>query len=435
MSRANVSQSNSRRSHRPHPGHCQPDGGASRPHGRAKPASPTLKTIPLKIFDETLRDGEQQAGVFFDYETKHTLAHLIAKAGVSYIDIMPFVDRSEEQLVKALISEGLSAVVSPAVMMGKRFIDHARSCGARRIILFHAVSDRLMFLRDAEARRSHFFGNRSIDDGIPDAVIAQVRREVLDKIQENLRYATSEEVGLEVDFAAEDASRADPGFLIECIRKFRPYVGHFMLCDTVGTLSPEKTYNWVHDLLGATDHAPLAVHFHNDLGMALENTIQGVLAGATMVSGTFLGIGERAGNVALEQVFNGLRVRFGVEVEGIDYESVEAVTESMRGLGVAPAPPYSATARRHETGIHVNSFLRDPKSYSIFAYEEPEIWFGKCSGASNFQYLFEKRLSRTLPAEAYDRMRTRIKELSIEQKRCFSSEEVLRLIEGGALDG
>src|SRR4051812_30766109 len=221
MSRTNgCSNTLTRRATRPQTAKSRPEIGATRQDG---PSKAGLPTIPLKIYDETLRDGEQQAGVIFDYETKHKLAHLIAKTGVSYIDIMPFIDRSEEQLVKTLVSEGLSTIIAPAAMMGKRFIDHARACGARRIILFHSVSDRLMFLRDAEARRSFFFKNKSIDDGVPDAVIAQIRRDVIDKILENLRYATSPDVGLEVDFAAEDASRADFGFLVECIRKFRPY--------------------------------------------------------------------------------------------------------------------------------------------------------------------------------------------------------------------
>lgn len=393
-----------------------------------------MQPISLKVFDETLRDGEQQAGLFFSYETKYELAQLIAKTGVDYLDIMPMIDGSEERLVRSLVEDGLGTLITPAVMTGKRFVDHAKACGVKRIILFHAVSDRLMFFRDAEARRSELFRNKPFDDAIPNGVVERIRHRVKEQILECLRYATSPEVGLEVDFAAEDASRADYQFLAECIREFRPYLGHFMLCDTVGMLNPERAYGWVQELRESTNNAPLAVHFHNDLGMALENTIQAVLGGAEMISGTFGGIGERAGNAALDQVLHGLKVRFGVEVDGIDYDSVERVAAYLRDIGAVAAAPYSPAARRHETGIHVNSLLRDSRSYSIFPFEEPEIWFGKCSGASNFQYLFEKQLDTALPAEEYQRMRSKIKALSISEGRCFSCDEVKKLYEQGFFD-
>jgi benzylmalate synthase len=393
-----------------------------------------MSTIPLEIFDETLRDGEQQAGLFFSYEDKKKLARLISQTGVHRIDIMPMVDDSEEQLLKALVADGMGSLLAPATMMGKTFIDHAKSCGVERIILFYAVSDRLLFLRDPEIRRNLMFRDKTVDDNIPEVVLGRVRKNMTRKVLQNLQYATSEAVGLKVDFAAEDASRADFDFLGHCIREFRPYVENFMLCDTVGILSPEKAFNWVSQLLEVTNHAPLAVHFHNDLGLALENTIQAVIAGASMVSGTFNGIGERAGNVALEQVLNGLKIRFGLEVEGIDYDAVERVATHLNQLGIRPALPYSKAAQAHETGIHVNSILRDRKSYSTFEHEELEIWFGKYSGSSNFQYLFEKCLDRPLTKDRYNHMRGVIKALSLKHQRCFSAHEVVALFEEGVFD-
>ncbi len=390
-----------------------------------------METIDLKIIDETLRDGEQQAGLFFSNEVKYELAHLIAKTGAHYITLMPTVDRSEEQLVKGLVAEGFDTVLACSTMAGKRFIDHSKSCGVRRITLFHAVSDRLMFLRDNETRRSALLKRRTIDDNLPPTVVARVRQRAYEKLLDCIRYATSPAVGLEVDFAAEDASRADFDFLTQCIRGFRHHIGHFLLCDTVGVLSPDRTYRWINDLVDATEAAPLGIHFHNDLGLAVENTIQAVAAGATMVSGTMGGIGERAGNAALEQVLNGLQLRFGVEVDGIHYDRLEPVVTRLQELGGVPAKPYSKAASRHETGIHVNSFLRDPRSYSTFSFEEPEVWFGKCSGASNFQFLFENRLHQPKGQEIYNRMRARIKALSIQQQRCFSAQEVLDLYKQG----
>lgn len=391
-----------------------------------------MSDFNLKIFDETLRDGEQQAGLFFPYETKVKLASLICNVGVSYIDIMPIIDKSEERLVKDLVAEKRwRNIITSSTMMGKNFIDHAKACGVNRIILFNAVSDRLLFLRDRNIQPNQ---NNIFDENVSESLINQIRQNMLDRVLDNLRYATSPEVDLKVEFAAEDASRADFDFLVQCVREFRPYIEHFMLCDTVGTLSPDKAYKWVYKIAQATNHAPLAVHFHNDLGMALENTLQAILAGASMVSGTFKGIGERAGNVSLEQVLNGLKERFGLEVKGINYDAVNRVVKYLESINAEPFPPYSRGARSHESGIHVNGILKDRKSYSNIPYQEPEIWFGKYSGASNFQYIFEKILRKSLPKDEYNKLRASIKALSLKEQRCFSAQEVISLYEQGALN-
>lgn len=233
-----------------------------------------MKNIRLKIYDETLRDGEQQVGVFFQEETKRHLAHLINQTGVAQIAIMPGIHKTEERLVKTLVAEGLGSKVAASTMMDKEFIDQSQACGVEQIILFYAVSDRLLFLRDTEVFHNPSFRGKTVDDDIPKAVIHKVRQNMIDKVLKNLRYA--KEIGLKVCFAAEDASRADFDFLVECICTFRPYLEHFLLCDTVGVLSPEKTFVWIQELLLHTEYSPLVVHFHNDLGMALENTIQAV---------------------------------------------------------------------------------------------------------------------------------------------------------------
>jgi homocitrate synthase NifV/benzylmalate synthase len=199
----------------------------------------------------------------------------------------------------------------------------------------------------------------------------------------------------------------------------------------VGVLTPEKSYIWVNDLLQSTTGVALGVHYHNDLGLALENTLQSLMAGASLVSGTFCGLGERAGNVAIEQVLNGLRVRFGIEVEGINYDAIAKVTNYIEQLGIRPAPPYSQTAQTHESGIHVNSLFRDPKSYAIFPHNKINVVFGKWSGVSNFQYLFEKQLHNPQPRKQYEQMRSVIKSLAAEQERYFTANEVLELWEDG----
>lgn len=389
-----------------------------------------METIKLIISDETLRDGEQQVGVFFDGDTKYQLARLIARTGVHQIALMPAVHPAEARLVTDLVAAGSAHQVIASTMLTRAFIDQSKACGVEQIILFNAVSDRLLFLRDAETGANSNHG-KTVDDDVPKSLIDRIRQTMMDNVLDHLRYAKAQ--GLNICFAAEDASRADFDFLTDCIIKFQPYVDQVLLCDTVGVLTPEKSFIWIRDLLECTHNAPLVVHFHNDMGLALENTVQAVRAGATGISGTFGGIGERAGNVALEQVLNGLRMRFGWEVEGINYDAVVRVTDFLDQLGVRSHPPYSQQSQRHETGIHVHSLLRDRQSYSIFPHSHPEIWFGKFSGAGNFQYLFEHYLQTPLTRDQYEQLRSAIKALSIQKRQSFSTTDVVDMLQRGDL--
>ena len=381
-----------------------------------------MKTITLAIFDETLRDGEQQVGIFFDDQIKHTLAQLIAKTGVHHIALMPAIHHTEVKLMSNLLELGLEEILTASTMMGKQYIDESIECGVKTIILFNAVSDRLLWLRDSEFRDS------TLEQDLNLQIINRIRQKTLDRIVTHLKYATDR--GLKICFAAEDASRADFDFLVECINKFQPYIEHFILCDTVGVLNPEDTKLWIRNLVDFTGNkTPFTVHFHNDRGLALENSIQAILAGARGISGTFNGIGERAGNVAIEQVLYGLKLRYGWEVEGINYDVLSSVTDYLNSKGFYANAPYSLETLRYETGIHVESLLRDRDSYYLLEDGEPEIYFGKFSGASNFKYLLEKQLNKPLPLNKYQELREKIKQISIQQKRSFSAEEVIKMFD------
>ncbi len=383
-----------------------------------------METLDLIISDETLRDGEQQVGLFFDDKT--ALAGLIAATGVQQIALMPAVHSSEASLVSELVGLGLRRQVVASTLMTRASIKASKACGVGQIILFHAVSDRLLFLRDEAIATDPLLQGKTIDDDIPLTVIRESRQRMLGNALEHIRYAT--EQGLRVCFAAEDASRADFHFLASCINALGPHIDQFLLCDTVGVLTPEKTAVWIYDLLTYTDRVPLSVHFHNDTGLALENTIQAVRAGAMGISGTMGGIGERAGNAPLEQILQGLRVRFGCEVAGIDYDALDEVVAYLHARGHRPHVPYSPEAQRHESGIHVSALLRDRKSYTAFPHGQPDIWFGKGSGVSNFRYLFEQRLGRSLERIVYEELRERVKAIALQERRSFSSEEVIALI-------
>lgn len=384
-----------------------------------------METLNLLVSDETLRDGEQQVGLFF--EDKAALAQKIAQTGVHQIALMPAIHPTEAQLVNDLINSGLQQQIVASTMMRQSAIDESKACGVDQIILFHAVSDRLLFLRDSVVAADPLMKNATVDAVTAPSLILEIRQRMLANALAHVSYAASQ--GLRVCFAAEDASRADFHFLVDCINTLAPYIDQFLLCDTVGILTPEKAFVWIRDLLECTESVPLSVHFHNDMGLALENTIQAVCAGAAGISGTLGGIGERAGNAPLEQVLQGLRLRFGWEVPGIDYDAIANVVEYLHGQGHRPHAPYSRQAQRHESGIHVSSLLRDRKSYAVFPHGNPDIWFGKGSGTSSLQYLFEHHLKQTLTRTQYEQLRAAIKAIAIQEKRSFSVSEVLALID------
>lgn len=392
-----------------------------------------MQELSLQIFDETLRDGEQQAGLFLAPDLKRELAVRIARTGVHQIDVMPYVDESEARLAGDLVADGLGEVVTAATMVGLPYVAQARRCGVRRIILFYAVSDRLLFLRDPELRGDPVWRGKTLDDGVPEPVLKGARDRMLGAVLESVREAAGGAPALRVDFAAEDASRADPAFLRRCLAEIGPHVGHFMLCDTVGVLDPEETLRWIGALQRDVPDVPLAVHFHNDRGLALQNTLAAVRSGVSQVSGTFGGIGERAGNVALDQVLFALRHQDGVRVDGIDYDAVRELVSFMEERSLRAASPYSPEAQRHESGIHVHSLLHDPQSYCPFPEATPEVWFGRFSGASNFQYLFERVLDRPQPRDRYTQWAAALKRLCLAEQRCYSGQEVLALIERGVL--
>ena len=383
-----------------------------------------MDSMPLIISDETLRDGEQQAGLFFSADTKLELAYRILETGVHHTDIMPVIHETEARVLRTLVQvKGPNRVVA-ATMLNIPSIDQAKACGAEQIILFYGISDRLLLLRDPEVSEKYKKGAdvRQCTE--------QVRQNMLKDVAEHISYAT-QRAGLKVIFAAEDASRTDYDLLVQCVRDFGPHIECFLLCDTVGALHPSEVKTWIEALKKSDSSTQLGVHFHNDMGLALENTIQGVLAGATMVSGTFTGIGERAGNAPLEQVLRGLRLRFGIEVDGINYDRLQVVCDELIRLNAHPATPYSPEAQRHETGIHLHALLEDLHSYYIFECGVPEVWFGKCSGASNFKYLFERILFEPLPKDMYSHMAARVKNLSITEQRSFAPNEIIALYRQG----
>lgn len=341
-------------------------------------------------------------GVVFSKEQKKYLTKKFDSFGVDIIGLMPAISYSERELATELVDCGLGGKLIAATMMRKDHIDIAKSCGMENIILFTSLSD------------IHL-----------DKKLKITRKENLENAVKYVDYAKSQ--GFQVFFAGEDATRADFSYLIDFMNKLD--VGYFLPCDTLGVLTPYQTYNWIKKIKSECD-LKIGLHIHNDFGCATANSLSGIMAGADLVSGTFTGIGERAGNAPLEEIILSLKYQYGVDLDVNYYElsKICSLVEKYSGVRLQKHKPIiGENAFAHESGIHVDGILKDPLNYEIMnpslIGREREIIFGKHSGTAGLKYLFGDKFN----SKEYGEMLQKIKDLSESEGRCFSSEEILNM--------
>ena len=354
--------------------------------------------------DETLRDGEQMPGVVFTQKQKIELAKLSSEFGAGIINIMPAISDKERQTAEYLADCNLKSQLTAATMLKHEHINIARDCKVPRIILFTSTSD------------IHL-----------DRKLQTTRKQNLEKALEHVEYANGQ--GLIVDFAGEDSTRADNSYLIDFINTLEGKIDYFLPCDTLGVLTPRQTYEFIKKLKQETN-CKIGLHIHNDYGQAAANTLAGIEAGADLFSGTFTGIGERAGNAAIEEVVTALRFQYG-EVLPLKYELLgelcDLVEEFSKVKLQRHKPICGKNAFSHESGIHVDGLLKYAGNYENFDPKligrQRQILFGKHSGACGLRYLFEDKFSD----DEYKQMLQKIKSLSEQTRSAFSARDVLEM--------
>jgi homocitrate synthase NifV len=299
--------------------------------------------LPAVLFnDSTLRDGEQAPGVAFTLEEKLSIARRLDAAGVDEIEAGTPAMGADEIEAIAQIGEAVQrAAVIAWCRMSEADVDAALQSGVKRVNLSIPVSDRQIWVK-----------------------FKSDRQDVINRILRVVGYACDR--GLAVSVGGEDASRSDADFLGQVMRAAERAGAHrFRYADTLGVLDPFRTYDTFRRLCWETD-LELEFHGHDDLGLATANTLAAIRGGADCASTCVLGLGERAGNAALEEVATGVRQILGrrSNIDLFHVTELAQVVARAAGRVIHEAKPIvGPVVFTHEAGIHVSAILRDPQSY------------------------------------------------------------------------
>ncbi|MCK5213815.1 MAG: pyruvate carboxyltransferase [Candidatus Omnitrophica bacterium] len=365
------------------------------------------------IIDTTLRDGEQSAGVVFSLDEKKNVARLLSDAGIDEIEVgTPAMGKEERADIKAIVAMNLNSVLICWCRALRRDIDSCFECGVRRIHISFPVSDILMPLFKIE--KSELFG-----------------------MAENLiKYALRRFSFVSV--GAQDASRANRNLLLQfCKIVADSGAKRVCIADTVGIMSPVQAFNLISDFRGEDIDIDLAFHAHNDLGMATANTISALAAGVQSVSVTVNGLGERAGNAALEEVVMAAKHTLGMKtsVNTKLFAKLSSLVAKASGEKICRLKPIVGSgAFCHESGIHTKALLLNRRSYESIDPEsvgrkEQKFVIGKHSGKASVKHFFCKKNLKI--SDAYlTKILKKIKESASKLKRGLSCSEVLDLYRG-----
>ena len=389
------------------------------PDHQSAPAIPSERVI---IFDTTLRDGEQSPGCSMTTPEKLRVAEVLEAMGVDVIEAgFPIASEGDFEAVHEIAKLLKKSVVCGLARAASGDIDRAAEA-----------------LKPAERRRIHtFIGTSPLHRKYQLQLEAdEVHQRVIDSVTRARRYTD------DVEWSAMDASRTEPDFLFRCIESaIGAGATTINIPDTVGYAYPEEFADLIREIRNTVpniDRAVLSVHCHNDLGLAVANSLLAVAAGARQIECTINGIGERAGNCALEEVVMAMRVRadrIGFSNGIVTQEIMKAsrLISAITGFQVQPNKAIvGMNAFAHESGIHQDGVLKNAQTYEIMRPEDVGLFrsnlvMGKHSGRHAFKKKLEE-LGYDLGENALNDAFIRFKALADKKKEIFD-EDLVALVD------
>ncbi|MDI6895879.1 homocitrate synthase family protein [Methanocella conradii] len=364
--------------------------------------------LDVEICDVTLRDGEQTPGVSFTKEEKMEIARTLDEIGVEVIEAgFPVVSQGEKDAVKAIARMGLDAKICCLARAVKEDVDAVLDCDADIVGIFMGTSE-------LHLKYKH----------------KKTQEEAIDCMVTALEHAKRH--GLVVRFAAEDSTRTDLEFLKRFYKAGEEAGADYVsIADTVGAMNPTTMKYLVSEIRKAVS-IPVCVHCHDDLGLAVANTLAAAEAGARQLHTTVNGIGERAGNAALEEVLMGLLIHYNVDrYDTTRLKGLSDMVARYSGIAVAKNKAVvGANAFAHESGIHIAALLENDRTYELYSPElvggSREFILGKHSGSKALCYM-ARQMGYTLSQAETSLILEEIKRLS-DMKKSLRKEELAELI-------
>ena len=364
----------------------------------------------ITIVDTTLRDGEQTAGVVFANEEKIVIAEMLSDLGVDQLEVgIPTMGGDEKQAITEIVKRNLKSSIMAWNRAVISDIEQSIDCGVDAVAISTSVSD---------IHIQH--------------KLKKSREWVLDNMVKSVEFAKKN--GLYVSVNGEDASRADREFLVEFINAAKQAgADRFRFCDTVGIMEPFSLRDEIKYLYDKTKF-DIEMHTHNDFGMATANALAGLHGGATHVGVTVNGLGERAGNAALEEVLMSLMIVCGYKGENINTKMFREVSEYVSRASGRELPKWKdivgTNMFAHESGIHADGALKDPKNYEAFDPDivglERQILIGKHSGRAAVVNKFAE-YDITLTDDESKGILELVRSTSVRLKRTLFDKEVVQL--------
>ena len=374
------------------------------------------------IFDTTLRDGEQSPGASMTIEEKLKVAEVLEDMGVDVIEAgFPIASQGDFEAVLAIAQKIKKSVVCGLARANAADIERAAEA-----------------LAPAERKRIHtFIATSPLHMRYK---LQMTPEQVLERVEQSVKYARRWTD--DVEWSGEDASRSERDFLCRCIETaIRAGATTINIPDTVGYAYPEEFAELIRYILNTVpniDRAVLSVHCHNDLGLAVANSLRAIQAGARQVECTINGIGERAGNAALEEIVMAIRTRNDILPyrTGIRTQEIMRASRLVSAVTNFPVQPnkaiVGANAFAHESGIHQDGVLKHAQTYEIMRPEDiglvkSSLVLGKHSGRHALRRKLEE-LGYQLGDNALNEVFARFKQLADRKKEIYD-EDIIALVD------